>query len=456
MTLALLLTAVTGAWAQSTFGVKEITADMLPASWSTDESAVTADDLAKLGFMEVTKAEAQAWTGAPQKGNVRLIYTVCKSVNWVDGEGGYVTDPYTRKIFYSCLNGQRIFITTELTEWSLTPNADKKVWTLDKMPGNDIELQVEYFAESNLFLSKDALADKANISVLNGETKVEFGDNGKSTATVLEGNTITAKFTGTKKVIGMTVAKTAGNTYLKWNTDQKKLVATEIPAEVTTVTNADTNVEWAAGTYVVEGNVEINGKITLNGAVDLIIKDGAKLTVNNYIYGGSSKHNLSIYGQANKTGQLVVNCSDDNAIKNITTLEVHSCQVKATSLADACGGFNNIGTINVYGGSVDAECTGTNGFGIWLLYNGSINIYGGDVKAVGKGTNPDRCGILGTSTVTVYSGKLWAENADNKALRSGVTLTKGAGFSGKIEYSSDKSTWSEAVDTNAKYVRAGY
>ena len=116
MTLALLLTAVTGAWAQTAFGVKEITADMLPASWSTDESAVTADDLAKLGFMEVTEAEAQAWTGAPQKGNVRLIYTPCKSVNWVDGDGGYSTSSYTRKIFYSCLNGQRIFITTEHTE----------------------------------------------------------------------------------------------------------------------------------------------------------------------------------------------------------------------------------------------------------------------------------------------------------------------------------------------------
>ena len=293
---------------------------------------------------------------------------------------------------------------TEPTEWELT-SQDGKNWILDKMPANNIELQVEYFAESNLFLSKDALADKANISVLNGQTKVEFGDNGKSTATVLEGNTVTAKFAGTKKVIGVKVAKAAGNTYLKW---------------------------------------------------DLIIKDGAKLTVNNHIYGGSPYYNLSIYGQSKMNGQLVVNCSDDNAIKNITTLEVHSCNVKATSSDPNKGGFYNIHTFNVYGGSVDGEGTGTDGFGIWLLYNGSINIYGGDVKAVGKGTNPDRYGILGTSTVTVYSGKLWAENADNKALSSVVTLTKGAGFSGKIEYSSDKSTWSETKNTEAKYVRAGY
>ena len=52
MTLALLLTAVTGAWAQTAFGVKEITADMLPKSWSTDNSAVTADDLAQFAEKE--------------------------------------------------------------------------------------------------------------------------------------------------------------------------------------------------------------------------------------------------------------------------------------------------------------------------------------------------------------------------------------------------------------------
>ena len=83
-------------------------------------------------------------------------------------------------------------------------------------------------------------------------------------------------------------------------------------------------------------------------------------------------------------------------------------------------------------------------------------IYGGDVKAVGKGND---YGIKGSSsTVTVYGGKLWAENADKKAIDFGnVTLTKDASYtSGKIEYSSDKSTWSETVDASAKYVRVGY
>jgi hypothetical protein len=85
------------------------------------------------------------------------------------------------------------------------------------MPANDIELQVEYYAESNIFLSEEALADKANISVLNGSTAVTFDDAGKSANTVTEGNTVTAKFTGTKKVLGMKVEKKAAPKLLTLN-----------------------------------------------------------------------------------------------------------------------------------------------------------------------------------------------------------------------------------------------
>ena len=269
------------------------------------------------------------------------------------------------------------------------------------------------------------------------------------------GSPVTATYNGSKKVKSVkAVKKAAGNTYLKWDADQKKLVATDIPAGATPMTSSTT--AWA-GTYVVEGDVTISGQIKLNGNVDLIIKDGAKLTAKQ-IYGNSSKYNLSIYGQANKTGQLVVNSSnDEDAIAGITTLEVHSAKVTATSSSGGCSGFYEISTFNVYGGSVDGENTGSDGYGILLKNNGSMNIYGGDVKAVGKGTSS--YGIWSSSaTVTVYGGKLWAENADKKAIDFGnVTLTKDTGYtSGKIEYSSDKSTWSETKDTSAKYVRVGY
>ena len=247
------------------------------------------------------------------------------------------------------------------------------------------------------------------------------------------------------------------NAYLKWDDGQKKLVATDIPTTATMVeNNSNDYVEWAAGTYVVEGEVAINGDIILSGKVELIIKDGAKLTANR-IDGGFSKYDLSIYGQANQTGQLVVNSSDGDAIRDITTLEVHSAKVTATSSSGNCGGFYRIGTFNVYGGSVDAENTNTDdgGYGIWV--NGSMKIYGGDVKAVGKGSSNGITG--GPATVTVYGGKLWAENAANKALDPSVTLTKGDGFSGKIETSDNGTSWTEHTSDgtpSTKYVRVGY
>ena len=77
------------------------------------------------------------------------------------------------------------------------------------MPANNIELQVEYFAESNLFLGKDALADKANIAVKAGELGVQFGEDGKSANTVTEGTAMTVTYNGTKKLLGLKAEKKA-------------------------------------------------------------------------------------------------------------------------------------------------------------------------------------------------------------------------------------------------------
>ena len=89
----------------------------------------------------------------------------------------------------------------------LKPDESGKNWILADMPASNIELQVEYFTESNLFLSKDALADKANIAVTAGELGVQFGEDGKSANTVTEGTAMTVKYNGTKKILGMKVAK---------------------------------------------------------------------------------------------------------------------------------------------------------------------------------------------------------------------------------------------------------
>ncbi len=262
------------------------------------------------------------------------------------------------------------------------------------------------------------------------------------------------------EIAATAIEVTVKASYLKWDNTKKELVATLMPDTYTTVLDASGDVSWSAGTYVVEGNVIINGTITLNGDVDLIIKDDAKLTANQMrSFDSTDKKNLRIYGQSNQSGQLVVNYQYGDAITYMATLEVHSCQVTATSSSFGYAGFFAIGLFNVYGGSIDAEYTGSSsGYGIWLGGSGSMNIYGGDVKAVGKGSY---YGIMGSSsTVTVYGGKLWAESAGNKALYSGVTLTKDAGYtSGKIETSDNGESWTDWTTSgtpSAHYVRVGY
>ena len=282
------------------------------------------------------------------------------------------------------------------------------------------------------------------------------------------GEAVTVKYNGSREVKSVTVVKVAkggavDNTYQTWNRKQKQLVATEMPTTYKTVENANAGVTWEAGTYVVEGQVNINGTIELSGAVELIIKDGAKLTANKII---GEDNKLYIYGQAQMTGELVVNGSNNgDAIMNITTLEVHSAKVTATSSYDNSGGFCYIGTFNVYGGLVDAKATGPKGYGIYLKEEGNMNIYGGEVKAEGKGSGIDSYGITSGASISmeaayvkVYGGKLWAGCANNQALNyDGIVLTKDNGFTGKIECSSDNSNWKETVGTpDSPYVRAGY
>ena len=301
-------------------------------------------------------------------------------------------------------------------------------------------------------------ADKWTVKVGEGEAQAFPVEGLKG------GEAVTVKYNGSREVKSVTVVKKVEkavnpNTYLAWNADQKKLVATPMPESFTTVTSSTTT--WSAGTYVVEGQVDINGTVELSGDVNLIIKDGAKLAVY-HLYGNS--HNLSIYGQAQKTGELVVNHSGGDAINEIPTLEVHSAKVTATSSESYGAGFYEIGTFNVYGGLVDAKGTAAEGgTGIVLKEVGYMNIYGGEVKAEGKGIDLNSYGITSSASiasdaanVTVYGGKLWAGCADNQALNNdGIYLTKGPGFTGKIEYSSDNSNWSEE-EADSKYVRVGY
>ena len=144
MTLALLLTAVGGAWAQSSLNVVELEA---PAEWATDQSMMTAGDLT--GFYTSTKAEAEKWTGAPAEGKAILIYAfngdIVSYYAFENGKPqGGVDFTMSKALVFSVKSSRKIYYTIEPTEWSLTPDETGKTWTLAKMPASNVELQVEY------------------------------------------------------------------------------------------------------------------------------------------------------------------------------------------------------------------------------------------------------------------------------------------------------------------------
>jgi len=143
MTLALLLTAVTGAWAQSSLGVKELA---VPATWNGDNTPLTAADLP--GFKAVTLAEAQAWKGAPAEGNAILIYAFDDNkpnlVNYSNGVVGSDGKADFTKKLVSGINA-KFYYTAESAEPAIDVKWDAATKTgTFTMPAFDVEIAPIY------------------------------------------------------------------------------------------------------------------------------------------------------------------------------------------------------------------------------------------------------------------------------------------------------------------------
>ena len=239
MTLALLIMAVTGAWAANTYTItfaangntKTVENVTLPKTFQC--SYENAD-----GELDLILKELYGWSWSGNSnqtfcdpGTTPQSSDNNKVVAGNDNGNHYITinnvfegTATITGTFVVNNNGDKPYsldisiVAVPPTEWDLT-SQDGKNWTLANMPASNIELQVEYFAESNLFLSKNALADKANIAVTAGDLGVQFGNDGKSANTITEGTPMTVKYNGTKKIIGFKVEKKAPPITVTWNND---------------------------------------------------------------------------------------------------------------------------------------------------------------------------------------------------------------------------------------------
>lgn len=174
--------------------------------------------------------------------------------------------------------------------------------------------------------------------------------------------------------------------------------ATDVNANSTT---------WNAGWYVVNSDVTINNRVTVSGAVHLILVDGYTLTASNGINVSGSSNSLTIYGQQNGTGTLKANTK---------------------SQYPAIGGNENseCGSITINGGTINAE-TGYSSAVIgsgWRGKGGNITINGGTITATswgagGAGIGSGGCNegseedIPDTMNITINGGTITATGSEH-------------------------------------------
>ena len=243
-----------------------------------------------------------------------------------------------------------------------------------------------------------------------------------------------------------------------------------IPSVATTVTSSATGVTWEAGTYLVNANATIEGNVTLDGNVNLILCDGATLTINGIIENPQDAeynytHSMNIYCQSGSTGGLNVVASDINV--QIHNLNFHGGVITVTeggvmqgietdgrfniyhgtiNAAGGAGGIISLGNMFVYGGVVTA--TSTNSDGIYA--NNNVTISGGTVTATSDGLYG--MNILGDLNVT--GGITTATGADSFCGISSGSLTLGTGIKLYEDDSPDPATPAASQSTCTKrYVK---
>lgn len=193
--------------------------------------------------------------------------------------------------------------------------------------------------------------------------------------------------------------------------------------DYTVVTASDTawgtagNETW----YVVNSTFENSNRITVNGTVNLILCDGAKLTASKGITVTSGK-TLNIYAQSENESKGELFATGDEDENNRKYAAIGGCDQGQSG-----------GTVNIHGGTVTANgiLYGAGIGGANFGSGGNVTIYGGAVNAtggssaagIGAGNNYDQ--PLTAGTVTIYGGTVNATGGYSGAGIGGGANTAG-------------------------------
>ncbi len=184
-----------------------------------------------------------------------------------------------------------------------------------------------------------------------------------------------------------------------------------------------TIIEWS-GTYVVTGNsVEIEEPgVTLTGDVNLILCDGAKLTISgqsgnpggdgdpSYPAIRGTGYTLTVYGQTDGSGELILNAGwDAESGINIKDFVLNGGIVTVNGSGNSAG-LKASGNVTVNAGSLTAiglyDTYGYNG-----IHCNTFTLNGGGVTAAGRSH-----GICAETAITVTKGGLIASGVNASAL----------------------------------------
>ncbi len=152
-----------------------------------------------------------------------------------------------------------------------------------------------------------------------------------------------------------------------------------------------------SGSYTIDRDVTVSGRLEISGHVSLILPDGSTLTCEEGVHlpGDSS---LTIYGQQGDTGKLIAHTSwestagiggNNRETPGLLVISGGTIDAEASKSGAGIGsGFGaNGGTVYIYGGSTKATCwekgAGIGGGNAENTHGGTVYIYGGRVEAWG-------------------------------------------------------------------------
>ena len=200
----------------------------------------------------------------------------------------------------------------------------------------------------------------------------------------------------------LTAYAEGNTTYIDGSGKSQTVNATELAGGTTT---------WANGSWYIApaGGLTISGRITVNGTVNLILRDGATLTANAGIT--TTNATLNIYAQSAGTGALTATGGKGDSVSG------GGAGIGGGGGGDEANGGAG-GNVNIYGGTVTA--TGGNG--------GALSSLGGGGAGIGGGGGGDSANGGAGGNVNIYGGTVIAKGGSSKYGGGGTGI--GAGGKG--------------------------